>query len=76
MAVVVKKNKRRTVVNSSPKSAPFVKDGPDANTASKQAATVKARRQAKRILQGLHEAAQIRAGKLNPTTFEDYFGEV
>lgn len=37
---------------------------------------VQARKQAKKIMQALHEAEQIKEGKIIATTFEEYFGKV
>lgn len=73
MAVTVKEYAEVIKKITPSKSLRIVKKG---SAGAARNRTAQARSQAKKIIQGLHEAEQIRAGKLKATTFEACFGAV
>ena len=78
MAAIVKRKSNTMKKNAVSKSTKIVKGATKAGAklAYSSSKISAARSQAKKIMQGLHEAEQIRAGKLKATTFEDHFGKI
>jgi hypothetical protein len=71
-AIVEKANRNKKAAASSLKTGNVAKKVVRARVNNNQ--VTEARSQAKKIMQGLNEAEQIRAGKIKPANFEDHFG--